>query len=58
MGTVSAGTDCDSFEKEEGNDPASRDYYSEEFKVLRRERTKEISEKLDKYKELEEGNDL
>ncbi|KAK6773433.1 hypothetical protein RDI58_028671 [Solanum bulbocastanum] len=55
LGTVSAGTDCDSFEKEEGNDPASRDYYSEEFKVFRRERTKEISEKLDKYKELEKG---
>ncbi|WMV57583.1 hypothetical protein MTR67_050968 [Solanum verrucosum] len=55
LGTVSAGTDCDSFEKEEGNNPASIDYYSEEFKVFRRERTKEINEKLDKYKELEKG---
>ncbi|KAG5572706.1 hypothetical protein H5410_062472 [Solanum commersonii] len=34
LGTVSAGTDCDSFEKEEGNNPASIDYYSEEFKNL------------------------
>ncbi|MCD7452496.1 hypothetical protein HAX54_017125 [Datura stramonium] len=52
-GTVEAGTDCDSNE-EEDNECASSDY-NEGLEVFRRERTKEINEKLDMYKELEKG---
>ncbi|MCD7453304.1 Epsin-3, clathrin recruitment and traffic between the Golgi and endosome [Datura stramonium] len=51
IGTVDAGTDCDSYEKEEGNELASSDYYTEELEVFRRKRTKEINEKLDMYKQ-------
>ncbi|XP_016446287.1 uncharacterized protein LOC107771439 [Nicotiana tabacum] len=55
IGSIVAGTDCDSSEEEEGDELVSSDYYSEELEMFRNERTKEVNKKLDMYKELEKG---
>ncbi|MCD7465724.1 hypothetical protein HAX54_001812, partial [Datura stramonium] len=50
---TNVGTDCQSCEdKEDDNEPYISDYNSEELEVLRKEKNREINEKIDRFLEL------
>ncbi|XP_009759260.1 uncharacterized protein [Nicotiana sylvestris] len=53
--TVDVGTDCESSEEEEAYELDSSDYDSNQLDLFSKERTKEVNDKLDNYKELKEG---
>lgn len=52
---VGVGTDCDSSDEEETFELKSSDSDSEELKLFRKERTKDVTDDLDKYLHLEKG---
>ncbi|PHT60112.1 hypothetical protein CQW23_02475 [Capsicum baccatum] len=51
---IGIGTDCESSEEEENNEPIPSDYSSEELKVFRKE-NREINDRLDRFLELDKG---
>jgi len=53
---VEVATDCESNEEDEDqNEPIPSDYNSDELEVFRKEKNREISDKLDRFLELEKG---
>ncbi|XP_070024793.1 uncharacterized protein [Nicotiana sylvestris] len=55
IGTVEVGTDCDSSDEEGSSETDSSDYDREQLEVFWKEMTKEVTNKLEKYKEIEKG---
>uniref|UniRef100_A0A1S4AAJ7 Probable purine permease n=1 Tax=Nicotiana tabacum TaxID=4097 RepID=A0A1S4AAJ7_TOBAC len=53
--TLEVGTDCDSSDEEGARETDSSDYDREQLEVFWKEMTKEVTNKLEKYKEIEKG---